>query len=46
MSHWTETRLGKEILTKDGKIPTSSLVDKKLIGVYFSAHWVSYIVIS
>ncbi|GAB9472978.1 Nucleoredoxin [Globisporangium polare] len=36
---WTEL-FGDELLTKDGVQPTTKvLADKKLVGLYFSAHW-------
>ncbi|GAB9472977.1 Nucleoredoxin [Globisporangium polare] len=39
MANWTEL-FGEELLTKDGVQPTTKvLADKKLVGIYFSAHW-------
>jgi hypothetical protein len=43
MSNWQEDFFGHHLLTKDGIKPVGQVLDgKKLIGVYFSAHWVSY----
>lgn len=40
MSSALITLLGDELLTKDGVQPTSKvLADKKIVGIYFSAHW-------
>lgn len=40
MSSALITLLGDELLTKDGVQPTSKvLADKKIVGLYFSAHW-------
>jgi hypothetical protein len=42
MSNWQEEFFGHHLLTKDGIKPVGQVLDgKKLIGVYFSAHWVS-----
>lgn len=39
MATWTEL-FGEELLTKDGLQPTTKvLADKKVVGIYFSAHW-------
>merc|ERR1712137_641347 len=39
MSTWT-TLFGNELQTKDGKKPTEEVLkDKKMVGIYFSAHW-------
>jgi|UniRef100_K3WGP5 nucleoredoxin len=36
---WTDL-FGDELLTKDGVQPTTKvLADKKVVGIYFSAHW-------
>lgn len=36
---WNE-HLGASLLTKDGMKPTSELLaEKKIVGIYFSAHW-------
>jgi hypothetical protein len=45
MSNWTETYFGTELLghDSDGQLITlktsEALASKKLIGIYFSAHW-------
>jgi nucleoredoxin len=39
MPTWTEL-FGKRIVTKKGEMATSEVLkDKKVVGVYFSAHW-------
>ncbi|KAF1334804.1 Nucleoredoxin, partial [Globisporangium splendens] len=39
MSAWTEL-LGEQVRTKDGVKPTTeALAGKKVVGLYFSAHW-------
>jgi nucleoredoxin len=39
MDHWT-AHFGDQLLTKEGLKPTSQvLAGKKIIGIYFSAHW-------
>jgi|UniRef100_K3WGP7 nucleoredoxin len=39
MSAWTEL-LGEQVRTKDGNKPTAeALAGKKVVGLYFSAHW-------
>ena len=40
MADWTKY-FGAELQTKDGKKPTAQVLSgKKVIGIYFSAHWV------
>lgn len=37
---WATEYFGPEIITKNGRKPTSEVVlGKKVIGIYFSAHW-------
>jgi hypothetical protein len=39
---WTTDFFGPELVTKGGKVSTeSALAGKKVIAIYFSAHWVS-----
>ncbi len=41
---WTTEYFGNELKTKSGKASTEeTLANKKVIAIYFSAHWVSCI---
>jgi hypothetical protein len=37
---WKTEYFGEQLVTKAGTVPTAdALAGKKLVGIYFSAHW-------
>ena len=43
MSNWATSYFGDSLLTKDGVKPTADVLNgKSRVGIYFSAHWVSF----